>query len=286
MAKKETPGPMALLQKQLNNKIVIKANALIQQSGYKLSINEFRVLSIALSKINPEQTALAPVTISFSEVFSLINARDPGKSDYDHIKDISASLKDKGWWMQFDPNSDEITRVSWAEEVSISEGSKKINFTFNKSLSPYLIQVPEENSTQYRLSDAISFKHNMYGPRLLDLFKTHLHEKIWYVSIEDLRYNLGLIDKDEITGETKERYLNVKELRRCVLDPAIKEINSVSAFHVIANYSTNGGRKYTSVLFEIMTQEQYKDLKKQDAVEKANIFSKEQLVKNEKSESQ
>jgi len=281
MKRKELSVPMALLQKKLNSQIVIKADALIQQSGYKLSLNEFRVLSIALSKIKPEQTSLEPVTISFSEVFSLINIKEPGKTDYDHIKEIAGALKDKGWWMQFDPNTDAITRVSWAESVTISEGAKKIEFGFTKSLSPYLIQVPEESSTQYRLSDAITFRHNMYGPRLLDLFKTHFNEKIWYVSIEDLRYNLGLVDKDEKTDEVKERYSNVREFRRCVLDPAIKEINHVTDYYITANYSTNGGRKYTAILFEIMSQEQYKNKKKQESSDKANNLSNEKITKNE-----
>ena len=89
--------------------IVVKSNALIQQTRYELSLQEQRILLYLISKIKPDDTEIKETEISiidFCKVCGIDYTKN--KATYSYVKSILKNLADKSNWIEFEPDTEEI----------------------------------------------------------------------------------------------------------------------------------------------------------------------------------
>lgn len=230
---------------------VVKSNALIQRSRYRLTNEEQRILLYLISKIRPDEKENRWHTINIIEYCKVagINLKDV-PAMYSYIKKTIKSLADKSFWISFDGRTEKLLR--WIDKAEINKYIGDVSILLNDELMPYLLQL-KSNYTQYRLLYTLTMK-GKYSIRMYELFRSYLYadskktEKIF--EIEAFMRRLGMEEKNMQT------YLkNITMFKQKVLDKAIEEINERTDIKV--KYELRKEKKrVTEIKFFISENEQ------------------------------
>lgn len=207
---------------------VAKSNVLVNAS-YKLTLNEQRLVLACIAQIDSRRVSVvtqagAPgdqlwrikvTAADFARVFSL-NPRDA----YDELKSATKDLYERTIrTTQVRRNRHgarlvNVTETRWIISRSYEDGSGYAEITFNPEIAGYLTMLRDQFTT-YTLHQVASFR-SIYTIRLFELLIQY--RKTGYL----LKELAELIDLFQLS------YTRYADVRRCVIEPAIRELRAKS----------------------------------------------------------
>lgn len=231
---------------------VAKSNDIIQKARYDLSVMELKTLSFMMSMIKPTDAPRQRYTFSITDYCRVRGIDEQHPNTRNAVKASLQSLRDKSFWIQ--KGKKEIL-CSWIEKPIIEHG--QVSVRFDEDVEEYIMGlINKGNYTQYELLYTLPMK-SKYSIRLYELLKSWIDLKNSKASnkfravkqefdLDDLRKRLGIEDISS--------YAQFRELKRRVLDPAIKEVNEYT--DITTTYlKLCKGRTVTGLQFEV----KYKD---------------------------
>ena len=223
--------------------VVWQANALVEASQ-SMTLNEKRLIYAAAALHDPRKPPPPKGTVTFhADKFADMFGLDlRGKGRYDDLKDAAKRLYNRtirtiraaprGQGRQV------ITDMRWVWMAEYNEGAATVTLGFSPPVLPYLTMLNGE-FTRFKLRH-IGNIGSYYGLRMYELCCQYRKAGQRTIPLAKLREMLDLNDK----------YESVKDLRRWVLTPAMKEINKHTDLRVVMTPERKG-RKVVGFHFDI-----------------------------------
>lgn len=232
----------------LRNNKVVKANALVQQSRHSFSVQQQKVLLFLISQLKPDQKEFTEQVFDIAE-FCHACGIVAGGDNYKDLKEALLGLKNKGFWLTID---DEEVTVSWVSRAKVAPKSGKVKITLDEMMKPFLLEL-RERFTAYELKYTLTMR-SKYSVRLYELLKSYAG------GYETVRFDL-----DKLQTRVGSEYIHWYDIKRKVLEVAVKEINEVSDL-IVSYESVKKGRSFVAVLFSIAVK---KNMQSQIQTERA-----------------
>lgn len=219
---------------------VTQSNRLVEAS-HTLTLNEKRLVLCAASLIDPRKPLPKDgyFTIradAFADVFGL-----DIKSAYASLEDASNRLFERD--IRRYAKGKVIERMRWVFHVKYREGQGCVELGFSPTVLPHLTMLNRE-FTSYQLKQ-IGNLSSFYAVRLYELMSQFFKLGQRECTLDQLRQMLDL----------GEKYRDVKDMRKRVLDPALKELNAGTDLAVTAE-PRRQGRKIVGFHFTITKNDQ------------------------------
>lgn len=219
---------------------VTQSNKLIEAS-HTLTLNEKRLVLCAASLLDsrrppPKDGYLTIRADTFAEVFGL-----DVKHAYEALNEAATRLFKRD--IRRYSEGKVIERMRWVFHVKYKEGLGCVELGFSPTVLPHLTMLNRE-FTSYQLKQIGSLS-SFYSVRLYELMSQFIKLGERECSLEHLRQMLDL----------GEKYQNIKDLRKRVLDPALVEINNSTELTIVAE-PLRAGRRITGFLFLISKNDQ------------------------------
>ncbi len=223
---------------------VWQSNRLVE-AAQRLTLNEKRLI-LAAAALHDPRKPLPPKGVvklhadDFAQVFGL---EDSGKV-YEALREATAKLYERSIrrvWNKRGKVIEENMRWVWMARYAKGEGT--VTLGFSPTIAPYLTMLHTE-FTRFKLKQ-IGQIGSFYGVRIYELCVQYRKAGERTISLERLRASLDL----------GEKYGDIKDLRRRVLDPAIAEINKHTDLRVTVTPQRKG-RKITGFHFDITQDDQ------------------------------
>lgn len=212
--------------------LVVKSNALIQQTRMRLTAPEQKMIAYICSNLQLEQ-GKRDYQINLLDYFKVCGIERNG-NNYQDIKQLLQDLYNKSTWITI--GNKEIL-FSWLSGVIIDRGSGIVDIEVNKFVLPYLVDL-KKSFTKYELGYILAMK-SKYSIRIYELMKSYEFKKQVEFTIDDLQSRL-MSDYD--------RY---PDFKRKVIAIAVEEINRLTDI-IISFEEIKLGRKVDSLLFTII----------------------------------
>jgi plasmid replication initiation protein len=162
---------------------------------------------------------------------------------YDQLLDVAKSLHNRKITIQ--NNKIKVT-TSWISGfIEYKDNSGKIGLWFSQPILPYLSELKNQ-FTRYDLSN-VSGMSSIYGIRLYELLMQWQMRGNREVEIAWLK---------EIF-EIENNYTSISDLKKYVIEPAVKNVNNYSNLDVLHNYKKTG-RNVTHIHFKFKEKEKKK----------------------------
>ncbi|MCG5526301.1 replication initiation protein [Ectothiorhodospira haloalkaliphila] len=216
---------------------IYKSNALIEAS-YRLNLQEQRIILACIAQVNRSQ----PITdermyrVTAKDLATLAGSRPD--SAYKELKSATETLFDRRLTVYEEPNGGrpEKMTIRWVQSVKYKEQEGCVEIRFGKDILPYLTELTRR-FTRYALSD-VARMSSSHAIRLYELLMQWRDTGTREIGIDWMRQRLGIEDK----------YPAYKDLRRYVIEPAVKQINAHSPIRVKWE-ARKTGRKVTHLAF-------------------------------------
>lgn len=219
--------------------VVCKSNSLIQ-AGYKLTINEQRIIlsCIALLDSREQVTDESLYRVSVGDIADALGV--DRRNMYKDIKSATARLMDRKVKLSHDPSGrpfkDKMMVTRWIQSVFYQDTSATVSLRFSKDILPYLTQLTTQ-FTKYGLYNIYRMK-SMYSVRMYELAAQYRKVGQREIELEWLR---------DVLHIDPGAYGRPNDLKRYVIEPAMRDINDVSDMWVKSEYKKTG-RKTTHLL--------------------------------------
>lgn len=218
--------------------VVRKSNLLIE-SICKATTNEKRVVIMGASKVRKDDPVGKTYSFHLSEIKKYSGVQS--KRFYKDLAEAIVSIKRRDLWLKQESGRFELT--NWFSWIDYDEKTLTLKFRFDQSVHEFLT-VLGENFTTYLVSNAISLNKAQYIT-LFELLKSYQYKgngKKFYreIEIDYLSERLNLSE----TG-----YERFQDLRRFIIEPAVKAINQCTDIFIYKVDYIKTGRKYTSISF-------------------------------------
>jgi plasmid replication initiation protein len=224
-----------------NKLIVTKSNTLVE-AGYRLSLDEQRLILLAIGKIESKDTVLTNkdlFTISAKEFAIFTNGNT--SNSYRAIQSAAEDLFERRiTFYEKDTGSVLVTR--WVSAVKYNENSGTVDLRFASDVLPLLTQI-ERHFTQYNLV-SISKLTSIHAIRIYEFCLQYLTIGLRDIELEEFRFLLGIEDQ----------YPEFKALNQWVLKPSIEQINKHTDIKIKMTPQRKL-RKIISLKFEIESKE-------------------------------
>jgi plasmid replication initiation protein len=204
------------------NLTVYKANQVVE-AGYRLSLNEQRVVLACIAQVDSKEALLVTDQFElsakdFAKIFSVSDDRA-----YHALIEVAESLFNR--YVIIDkpfPDRPRINRLKtrWISTIYYMTDDGKICLTFAKDMLPYLSELKGQ-FTKYELKH-IGNMTSIYGIRLYELLMQWKTTGTRTIEIDWLKKQF----------EIDEQYAAMKDLKKRVIDPAVKDINTHSNYQV------------------------------------------------------
>jgi len=218
---------------------VYKANEVVE-AGYRLSLNEQRVMLACIGQVDSTKT------LSGTELFEL-SAKDfailfsvSDKTAYEALHDVAETLFNRYVIISNPfPNNPKAKylKTRWISSIVYSPDEGKISLRFAIDMLPYLSEL-KKTFTRYKL-EHIGKMTSIYAIRLYELLAQ-------WQSVGKREVEIDWIKKQ---FEIEDQYPDMCDFKKRVIDPAVKDINEHSNFSVSWTQRKTG-RKVTHFTFE------------------------------------
>ena len=225
--------------------VVKKANALIEAAYHPTSLYQMRLLLVAISQIKDGEklTYKTQFEISAQGVADLVGIAGKSGGHYYQLKKAAKDLVD--WSISVTKHADGRPRARRWSQINIvnecvyCEDEAKVILTFTPAIIPYISGL-QGLYKAYKLTHVIRMK-STYGMRLYELCLQWKFPNDWKeITVDDFRHIMGLGDK----------YRIIADMRKCVILPAIRDINTCSDLTVTFRQRKTG-RTITYLQFKI-----------------------------------
>jgi plasmid replication initiation protein len=240
--------------KDLSSSKVYKSNALAE-AGYRLSIQEQRIILAALSKIGRDDVVTDEVmyTVTAKSIAKLTGKEVD--DTYTELKEAVIRLKRRDIKLSKKPNGEgniklknRVLITGWVQTIAYIDTEGCVEIRFSKDILPYLSQLKEQ-FLSYNIESVAKFGSS-YGIRLYELLVQWKTTGIREIEISEFKKMLDIQDK----------YPSIKDLKRWVIDPALKDINNHSDFWV-KQTQRKAGRNVTHFIFNFGLKSEIKTKK-------------------------
>ena len=230
----------------MKNELVVKDNALINAS-YNLELTEQRLILLAIVSARENGQGIT------SETVIRINARDyaqrfgiTNETAYEALKNANNTLFERKFsYREFRPNENKefIVKSRWISKIAYADNHGVIELTFAPDVVPLITRL-EKHFTSYQLKQVAQLT-SKYAIRLYEILISWREVgKTPVVTIADFREKIGLDDSE---------YQRMDNLKRIVIEPAIKQINLYTDIQVeYEQFKT--GRTITGFQFKFKTK--------------------------------
>lgn len=227
-----------------NKLTVYKANEVVE-AGYKISLNEQRVVLACIAQIDSRKEVLKTdkfelTAKDFANIFEVTEKRA-----YQALTEVAENLFNRYIVITNPPDEPDIKKLKtrWISSIRYNENQGKIVLRFAQDILPYLSSL-EGTFTKYELKH-IGRMTSIYGIRLYELLMQWRTTGKREIHIEWLKEQF----------ELDESYNRIDNLKRRVIEPAIKEINEYSNFNVKYEQRKTG-RTVTHLIFTFAEKQQ------------------------------
>lgn len=127
---------------------------------------------------------------------------------------------------------------SWLDYAIIKKNTGNIELCLSKSLTPFLVQL-RSRYTKYSLSEILKL-NSKAAIRLFEICQSQLYKGFFVIDIDQFKKLLDITDK----------YNDYRDLRKRIIEPSIKEINSLTCI-TVSYEPIKSGKKITKLRFEV-----------------------------------
>lgn len=250
----------------LRDQIVVKSNQLIQQSRFKLNLQQQKIVLYLVSQIDYSDDDFKLYTFGIRDFCRICGIDNAGGTQYSRLRDSLQQLSDKSLIIHIDHDTE--TNARWIEKFYMNKRTGTLQIRLDKDLKPYLLHL-RENFTKYELVYTLRMRHKA-SPRLYEILKSYHYN--------DLRPYTKEFSFDELRNlldAHKQTYSKFKYFNSFVLAPAIEEINTQTDLFVEAT-PLRTGRTVYAVRFRF---ERRKPLDILETVAKTDEAFRRELVK-------
>lgn len=237
-------------------KTVVKANELIQQSHFDLSLQQQKIILYLISQISPYDEEFQLYELPIREFCRICGLDMTSGKNYVDIKAAIKEIADKSVWISI--SEEEETLLRWIEKPYINKQDGVVKIKLDNDMRPYLLQL-KENFTSYELIWTLHFK-SKYTIRLYELIKSiHFHDLENYTRryrVEDL--------KKRLNGE---HYREYRDFKRRVLRPSVEEIDRYSD-KTVTFQEIKQGKRVVAVEFTITSKDSLEAARIRSDIEK------------------
>jgi plasmid replication initiation protein len=217
---------------------VCKANKLIEAT-YRLTLNETRVINACIAQVD----SFAPLLTTdkfelsakdFAKLFNISEDRA-----YSELQETTKTLYQRSLTIHNpDPTQPKLKKIEtrWISTIGYVPEDGKIYLYFAHGILPFLSELKEQ-FTKYELYQIAGFKC-IYSYRLYELLMQWKTKGSREIDIEWLKKHL----------ELDTSYDRMDNLKRRVIDPAVKEINELTSYQVHWEQK-KAGVKITHLIF-------------------------------------
>lgn len=221
-----------------NNLTVYKSNKVIE-AGYKLSLNEQRLILSCIAKVKSSKPLSATERFEVTaKEFSAQFGISLDKS-YQTLKEVSEQLFERYVIIDNPDPSDKTlkyTKTRWISAINYHSDAGKVSLIFAAFMIPYLSEL--QGQFTFYLLENISSMNSIYAIRLYELLMQWKTTGTREIEIDWLKKQFELEDK----------YASIKDLKKYVIEPAVKDINTHSNYQV-AWEQRKTGRRVTHLIF-------------------------------------
>lgn len=246
----------------METSLIYKSNALVEAS-YRLSLYEQRIMLACIAQVRRD----APLTDQQLYTVSAQQIADMAgvglKTAYRDLKSASERLFRREVTLHEAPNGKggpKVRLTRWVQEVVYQEDQGTVALRFSQPMVPYLSQLSAQ-FTRYALEDVAKMT-SAHAIRLYELLCQWRDIGSREMELSWFREALHL----------EERYGNIRDLKRRVIEPAVEQINMISPMWVKWSQRKTG-RRVSHLIFrfgEKASKKPYKPRK-----EKAKSLFKE-----------
>lgn len=231
---------MAKRKSKTTSNIVTKSNDLVQ-AGYKLSLNEQRLILLAISRVNTargihKEFYFQVSAVDFSAQYGL-----ELKHSYEAIKDAANRLYERDVRV-FDGKGTK-ERFRWVFHAHYKESQGCVDLGFSPNVVKHLIKM-KGKFTSYELNQ-VSKLSSPSAVRLYEMCKQFQSTGVKRVPLDSLKLSLGIEGK----------YKAFQDFSRRVLLPSLEAINNQTDL-IVSFEPYRMGRKISGVTFSIRLNDQ------------------------------
>ena len=197
---------------------VYKANALVEAS-YRLSLYEQRIVLACIAQVRRDEPLSDQqlYTVSAQQIAEMTGTKLG--TAYQNLKAASERLFERRVTLHEPPNGKsggKVRLTRWVQEVVYQEDQGTVSLRFSQPMVPYLSQLSAQ-FTRYALADVAKMT-SAHAIRLYELLCQWRDTGKREVELSWFREALQLED----------RYSNIRDLKRRVIEPAVEQINEHS----------------------------------------------------------
>lgn len=208
---------MPRFERDKDKAIVVQDNALIEAS-YTLTLNEKRLIMLAASKIDSRRSPKKETPLEFDITTDEWSAIFPDDNPFRAMKRAADNMLVRHVTMH--PKTGVTKKIAWFDSVEYFDGEGRVRVKFGWTMSFFLAGLFEE-FTKTNLLD-ISKLTSLYSIRLLELINQFKSTGFRRISVDDFRIAMDCV----------KTYPAMADLRKRVLNPALKEINEKTELKV------------------------------------------------------
>lgn len=222
-----------------SNLTVYKGNQIVE-AGYKLTLNEQRVVLACIAQVHSKEALLTTDEFELSaKDFSVLFSVSEDRA-YHALTEVTESLFNR--YVVIDnpyPEKPRVKRLKmrWISSIEYITDEGKIVLCFSKKMLPYLSELKGQ-FTRYDLKN-IGNMTSIYGIRLYELLTQWRTTGTRTIEIDWLKRQFDI----------ENSYSAIKDLKKYVIDPAVKDINVHSNYNVSWTQEKIG-RKVANLTFE------------------------------------
>jgi plasmid replication initiation protein len=239
-----------------NHEFIVLHNNLIE-ARYRLTLQEKRIVLWLASQVTKFDEDFKEHHLGVKEFAELTNTK--GENLYTDLQLITRRLMQR--IITIRPIGEKrLIQVAWlgAADYKIEKGI--ISLSFHPHLKPFFLQL-KRNFTKIDITDIMGLQ-SAHSVRIYEILKQKEYIGNRVISIKDIR---------DYCGISEEKYQQVHDLKRKVLDISRREINEKTDIEI--SYSMiKDGRKYVAVSFDIKNKVNNKSLIKE-------IKKRDELIK-------
>jgi plasmid replication initiation protein len=223
---------------------VYKSNKVIE-AGYKLSLNEQRLVLMCIAKVNSSKplSALERFEVTAKEFAQKFEISED--KAYQTLKEISEQFFERYVIIDNpDPNDRSLkyTKTRWISAINYHSDAGKVSLQFAPLLIPYLSNLTG-NFTFYHLEN-IGGMNSIYAIRLYELLMQWKITGKREIEIDWLKKQF----------EIEDGYERMFDFKKYVIDPAVTDINTHSNYQVTWTQRKTG-RQVTHLTFTFVEKQ-------------------------------
>ena len=221
-------------------------NQLIE-ACYSMTLNEKRLLLFGISKINPSTFPDSSKAFSFEMTAKEWTEQFGGDHSWQTLRRASKNLIRRSVTLNSKVGGDSPDEwiMNWFDNVQHYKNQGRIVATFTRAVQVRLAGMLEQFTTIDLL--AVSQLSSTHAVRLYELLSQFKSTGYRVMTLDDFRFAMDVVNTNKGTSE----------LKRAVLNPAVKQLNEKSDLFCIVT-DIKEGRAITGFQFTFRTQEQKK----------------------------